>query len=142
MTTKQPSKIDLPMGDPRDYIRSEKQHFPAGSVNTTEISPSKSLSDVLHAVDSRSRAVLAAEEFVAALCRLEIMKGERSQMDRNILAQEDRVRECHVESMRTEKAEMERVIGSKLSNMTAKEWEKLTDKEKHDLVGRINPQEP
>lgn len=94
------------------------------------------ISDLTHAVDSRSKAVLAAEEFAAALCRLEIMKGEHEQQGRNILAQKDRVRECHAISMKTQKDEMSRAIGSQLGDITLTEWEKMSSEEKKVLLGK------
>lgn len=42
--------------------------------------------DVLHTLDSRSKAVLAAEGFAACRCRVEMLKGQ-------LLAEQDRLLE-------------------------------------------------
>lgn len=79
--------------------------FPSGSLVPIGIT------DLTHAVDTKSKAVLAAEEFAADICRLEIMKGEYEQLGRNILAQQDKVLESKRLADDTMQAEIKRVTG-------------------------------
>lgn len=48
--------------------------------------PIVGIPDILHTLDNRSKAVLAAEEFAACRCRVEMLKGQ-------LLAEQDRLLE-------------------------------------------------
>lgn len=93
------------------------------------------IGDVLASADAHlTPAVLKATLFSEALCRLEQMKGERDALDRNIIAQQDRVQECHHASVEAERAEIRRVFGDPIMHMTVEEWEKLTPEEKSKFI--------
>lgn len=50
--------------------------------------PPIGITDLTHAVDTKSKAVLAAEEFADSKCRVEMLKGQ-------LLAEQDRLIELH-----------------------------------------------
>lgn len=70
------------------------------------------ITDLTERVDATmTPAVIKATLFSEALCRLEQMKGEREQLDRNIKAQVDRMRELSREMDEVVEAEIKRVTG-------------------------------